>query len=111
MHFAVVPHATNGKWELDAYVPPPYHMAVEVDGRQFHSRSEDAADDRARERDLQSEGILVVRVWSDDLRNPQSLAKVRKHIVVRIFQARGIQHAAKGAGKILGQLRERVSAK
>jgi very-short-patch-repair endonuclease len=100
MNLEVVPSATNGQWEIDAYVPR-FHMAVEVDGRQFHTRPEDSSHDRAKETSLRAEGVLVVRIWSEDLRDPQKRAKARKHIVTRLLAGRGIRVSAKRKRRIL----------
>ena len=50
LNLAVVPQATDGHWTVDAYLPPPINAVVEVDGPAYHTRPEDAAHDRARER-------------------------------------------------------------
>ena len=100
MNLEVVPSATNGQWEIDAYVPR-YNMAVEVDGRQFHTRPEDTSHDRSKEMSLHAQGVLVVRIWSEDLRNPQERAKARKHIANRLLAGRGIRMSAKRKRHIL----------
>jgi len=100
MDLEAIPSATNGRWEIDAYVPQ-FNMAVEVDGRQFHTRPEDSSHDRAKEASLRAENILVVRIWSDDLRDPEKRAKARKHIATRLLAGRGIRVSAKRKRRIL----------
>jgi very-short-patch-repair endonuclease len=106
LNLTVVPQATDGRWTVDAFLPPPISAVVEVDGPAYHTRSEDAARDRARERDLQADGLLVIRAWSPDLYSDVGRAKVRKHILTRLFRERGIRLKARGAERLYGRLEE-----
>lgn len=100
----VIAQATDGHWSLDAYVPPPIHAAIEVDGPAYHSKPEDAAYDRAREAELRRQGLIVIRAWSPDLYTDSGRAKVRRHVLTRIYRDRGIRLRARGAGRLYSSL-------
>ena len=41
----VVPQKAFGRYNVDAYLPPPYHLAFEADGEYWHDPKKDAIRD------------------------------------------------------------------
>ena len=109
MDLTAVPQATDGHWTLDAYLPPPFHAAIEVDGPAYHTRPEDSARDRAREAALRADGLIIIRAWSFDLRTGPGRRKVRRHILTRLLRDRGIKVRARGAEKLYRSLTDRAA--
>lgn len=58
----------SGRWvgRPDLKYKKPVRLALEVQGREFHSGSEERAADEARYADFGKEGYDVVPVWNDD---------------------------------------------
>ncbi len=50
-----------GIWEVDCYWPE-HKLAIELDGRDWHTAVRDAEKDRIKDTKLQREGILVMRI-------------------------------------------------
>ena len=97
----VVPQARVGPWRVD-FLLPELRVVVEADSRRYHAAREDAAHDRARDEDLQSLGFVVVHVWSDVLYRRDvkpALAKIRNHVRLRVYRARGVWLGGPGAGR------------
>ncbi len=54
-----------GRYRIDAYLPPPYHLAFEADGAYWH---QDAQADAARDAQLLIEhSLLVIRIGEQEL--------------------------------------------
>jgi len=52
-----------GRYVVDAYLPPPYHLAFEADGDYWHNRPGVRKKDRARDRYLLKEfGLRTIRI-------------------------------------------------
>jgi|GEM_PF-4054681 very-short-patch-repair endonuclease len=107
LHLAVIPQATDGHWTIDAYLPPPIHAAVEVDGPSYHTKPEDVARDQVRQNALRADGMIIIRVWSPDLYSDEGRAKAKKHILTRLVRDRGTLVRAPGAEKVRKRLRRR----
>lgn len=88
----VVPQARVGPWRVD-FLLPDLRVVVEADSRRYHAAREDATRDRARDADLQALGFVVIHVWSDVLYRREiepALAKIRNHVRLRVYRARGV---------------------
>ncbi len=60
--------ARFGRYRVDAYIPPPYHIAFEADGRYWHNLPGAVERDAARDAWLLAEhGLPVVRLTEKDL--------------------------------------------
>ena len=57
-----------GRYRVDAYLPPPYHLAFEADGVYWHDRPERVKHDARRDAYLLAEyGLPVVRLGETEL--------------------------------------------
>ncbi|HEV8594838.1 MAG TPA: DUF559 domain-containing protein, partial [Thermoplasmata archaeon] len=92
----VVPQARIGPFTVDVLLPD-LAVVVESDSRRYHTLSEDAGDDRRRDRALQELGLLVVHVWSDDLMVRGGATKIMDHIRLRIWRGREVRLGGYGS--------------
>lgn len=74
----------SGIWvgRPDMKYKKPVRLALEVQGREFHSGSEERAADDARHDDFAKEGYEVVPVWNDDTNSDQG----RTALVLKVAQ-------------------------
>ncbi|HET8595177.1 MAG TPA: hypothetical protein VFM07_08020 [Intrasporangium sp.] len=72
----------SGLWvgRPDMKYRKPVRLALEVQGREFHSGSEERADDEERFANFRAEGYEVVPVWDDDTNNDSG----RTALVLRV---------------------------
>jgi len=58
-----------GRYEVDAYLPPPYHLAFEADGTYWHNRPGDREANERRDAELLLEfNLPVVRLTEEELK-------------------------------------------
>lgn len=66
----VIPGKQFGPYRVDAYLPPPYHIAFEADGEYWHQRVEERDPGHDQRRDaylLETYGLPVIRLTEGDL--------------------------------------------
>lgn len=64
----VIPEKRFGPYRVDAYLPPPYHLAFEADGAYWHTKPDRRARDVRRDAYLLKErGLVVVRLSQTEL--------------------------------------------
>jgi len=69
----VVPQKRFGRFRVDAYLPPPYHLAFEADGEYWH---------RSKDRDETRDQLLLQEFRLPVVRLSES--EIRKFVVVRV---------------------------
>jgi len=66
----VIPERQFGPYKVDAYLPPPYHLAFEADGEYWHQHVEERDPGHDQRRDaylLEKHGLPVIRLTGGDL--------------------------------------------
>ena len=62
----VIPEKQFGRYRVDAYLPPPYHLAFEADGEYWHRDSADY--DEARDAYLlEKHDLPVIRLTEEEI--------------------------------------------
>lgn len=97
----VIAQSKIGRYTVD-FLLPRLKVIVEVDGKPYHTLPEDARHGQERDKFLQAEGYLPIHVWTSTLHEEGGTAKIRSHIIGRMYRDRGIVLRSKS-----GELRMR----